>query len=209
MKKHILLTLLILVMFACHENLVDKTQEFSKKTGDEISRSEAERWISRFSNLQVGSRLQDFTYSISSENLDIMLLTENLTGIAFHHSYDEQGFHHILAIPLDNTLSLWQPTKNVFDATTNEEISLNVAERWAKNYNEKHPNDIAYHRFGSDIFSEIKQLSYFKSFDIEAGINDSEQPQLILVVRNQSTNGRIKIDQISYFDKSDPVNTNP
>lgn len=209
MRKQILTSLLCLSILACQENIVDrKNQVFTKATGDEITQSDAERWINRYSNLQATARLQGSgaAYNIDANQLDAMLETDDLEGIAFHHGTDEQGEHHVIAIPLDKTLALWNPGKYIVDANTNERISMEVGKKWASNYKEQNAGGIWYHRFGSDIFSEIKSIPSFQKFDLQPAINDENIPQLVLVVGNdsQGSTGRVKFSDFSYFDKSNP-----
>ncbi len=207
MKTQILTSLVVLLLFfACQEHIVNKPKEkFSEATGEEIPKSDAERWIDRYSKLQSVARIQSSSYNINAEQLDAMLQTDNLIGIAFHHATDDQGDHHVLAIPLDNT-PLWNADKYIVDANTNQKVKVEEGEKWARNYSEHNPGAIWYHRFGSDIFDDIKSISYFKSFDIEPAMNDELVPQLVLVIKNQNAelNGRVNSFAGVYYDKSNP-----
>jgi hypothetical protein len=207
MKNQILASLVFLVFFACHEQNDDTNKySFSKATGDEITQSEAERWIGRYSGILASTRVQGSGagYKINAQQLNAMLNTQDLVGIAFHHGKDDNGLHHVIAVPLDNTLALWKEGKHVVDANTNESISVQVGEKWSKKYSDEHPNEILYHRFGSDIFSDIKALEYFNEFSIQPALNDEMEPQLVLVVKNETvSNGRTQTAE-NYYDKSNP-----
>jgi len=200
--KHVLVVTamyFVLTLLSCQETKEDLKSQLSerihyKSIGMEIPFETGMEWIeyykaeSRKDNSDQG-RLGLFTpYSIPDSQIQsAMESVGDLTGIAFHYGLDDLGRQHILAIPVDETLSLWSPIPGriFIDANTGEEISQGEAYQWAQRYKSAHPNDIWFHFFGQNIFEEICALPFFNSIEIEPAINILDlTPQLLLIIWN-------------------------
>ena len=173
---------------------------FHAGVGEPIPVSTATRWIEQYDKQLEGSRNAQ-TYVVTKPNLEaIMQSTADLIGFTFHHALDHLGEHHILIIPIDNTLSLWTSSSQriALDANTNTEIDIDVAHDWTDRYAAANPGGIRYHFFGADIFSQIVQSPEFR---IEEAINDEQVPQLLLIVpggSESSGTGRINSEDEVY-----------
>lgn len=206
MKTKILTAVvLLMVFFACQEQAVEKkVSGFDQTTGDQITESEAERWITRFSKVQAASRIQSSGLNISAEQLSEIMKTENLVGVEFYHGLDEQGDRHVIAVPMDGSES-WDG-KYIVDANTNQKISADLGQKWSSEYKSKNPGQIFCHQFGSEIINEITSLSFFNDIELQHALNDDLVPQLILCVKDESqTSGRTTAGTTTvYYDKSNP-----
>jgi hypothetical protein len=196
---------LLFVLAGCQHDKIETQKTvpvFNKDTGNEIPFEDAQRWMQHFRN--TNARVEGTTPSLTAAHLRNLLQISNCMGIAFHYAIDDNGNQHILAIPLDQTLGLFEKDKYIVDATSNTVVTRETAELWAKRYQKTNPNGIWYHRFGINILNEIKSLANFQQFDIEQGLNDKNEKQLILIVWDYgTTNGRTMGKPKSY-DMSNP-----
>jgi hypothetical protein len=107
-------------------------------------------------------------------------------------------------------MSLWSSslTRVIIDANTGGTISQGVAQTWAQNFINAHPNEIRYHFFGRNIFDEITSLAFFNDLDIEPAINDQDQSQQLLLIVWKSLLGgilgRTNTQQGRVYDASNP-----
>jgi hypothetical protein len=193
------------------ENNALPDASFHKSIGTEIPLETGLRWIDAYNNKQqAGGRVKTTLYTISSSQLGT--LTTSLTGligVAFHHAIDDAGEHHFIVIPVDLTLSLWNPlfSRPYIDANTNTEIDRSVARQWTNNYKNAHPNGIWFHFFGSLIFQEISLIPYFTNLQIVQAINDQDlSPQLLLIVEDETEDagGRLNTSSTKVYDMSSP-----
>jgi hypothetical protein len=161
-----------------------------KKVGTEIPLETAERWIAAYKekteNTQGRGLLSQ--YALSSAQLQsAMQSVPTFVGAAFHHGIDDNGIHHFIFIPIDATLRLWSDytSQMYIDANTGNAISRETAKAWAGRYGQQNSGGIQFHFFGSEVFDEIEQISYFDEIDIEPALNDINlTPQLLLIVTN-------------------------
>lgn len=183
-----------------------------KKIGMQISYETGARWIEAYNqknNIQGRSTLSPYT--ISAGQLQGAVASVNsLVGIAFHHAIDDNGEHHFIVIPVDESLHVWSniPGRAYIDANTDTEITREVARSWAQNYEEAHAGEIWFHFFGSNIFDEIFDVSYFSTLNIVPALNTSNlTPQLLLMIINEqlSITGRTAdADDPLVYDASSP-----
>lgn len=186
---------------------------FYKNIGTQIPVETGMQWIDAYNerNNSQGKDMSILTpYTISDQQLQALTQSvSNLVGIAFHHATDDDGRHHFIAIPIDETLSVWSsPSQQrlYIDTNTDTQISKAVAQSWANNYIAAHPNDIWFHFFGSNIFDEIFTISYFNTLNVTPALNILNlTPQLLLVIMNEDLlGGRTTDDEKTIYDASSP-----
>lgn len=188
-----------------------------KKIGMQISYETGVRWIETYNqknNIQednISGRRVLSPYAISAGQLQAAIASVNsLVGVAFHHAVDDNGEHHFIVIPVDESLHVWTdiPGRAYIDANTNTEITREVARGWAQNYEEAHAGEIWFHFFGSNIFDEIFAVSYFSTLNIVPALKTSDlTPQLLLMIINEqlSITGRTAdADDPLVYDASSP-----
>lgn len=183
-----------------------------KKIGMEIPLETGIQWMEAFQQkYNPQGRLLYPDYSISGSRLETALTSiNNLTGVAFHHATDDLGQHHFIVIPVDASLSLWTDIEGrlYIDANTNTIITREVAQTWSQRYEQANPEQIWFHFFGSNIFSEILQIPYFDNLEIEPAINILNlTPQLLLIVGQEdllNIGGRYKTEDTKVYDASSP-----
>lgn len=216
MKTYVLIVTLFmgLAFLACQDAKVDvqhieKDLTYYKSVGEEIPFQTGLDWINfyRQSNSGRTDLLNDL--SIADGQLNTMLgSVDNLAGVAFHYGYDADGSKTVIAIPINEALSLWSdiPGRVYLDASTGAEISRADAQAAAQRYRDAHPNRIWFHFFGADVFSEISGLPFFNSIEVEQAVNILDlTPQLLLVVWNESLpSGRTTGELGTIYDASNP-----
>jgi hypothetical protein len=157
-----------------------------KTVGMKIPTEAAVSWIEAYNERNAGARLDGVLYSINNSDMENLLSSvDDLVGVAFQYGIDENGEKHVIAIPVDETLSLWTPVSGriYIDANTSTEISRSTAHSWAMNFQTANPSSIWFHYFGANIFDEIISLSDFVSLDIVPALNVLNlTPQLLLIV---------------------------
>jgi hypothetical protein len=161
---------------------------FYKNVGKQIPFETGMRWIDVYQNKKIAQgRLLGPDYAISAVQFNQLLNSvENLVGVAFHYAVDGSGQTHIIAIPIDESLSLWSdiPGRILVDANNGSVISKSVAQQWVESYESANTDAVRYHFFGSNIFDEINALDFFTQMEIEPAINDADQsPQMLLVIK--------------------------
>lgn len=176
----------------CQETKEDFTKPVSeadvyRTIGEEIPFETGMDWIAAYQKTCSEGRKKLLTpYSITDSQMTALMRSmEQLVGVAFHYGIDEEGTKHIIAIPVDESLRLWEsiPGRILVDTNTGAEISQSVALTWAENYREANPSGIWLHFFGANILDNMLALPYFDSVEIEPAINILNlKPQLLLVV---------------------------
>jgi hypothetical protein len=217
MRKLYALAAVILTVsiLSCQDSKEDRSTpdiEFQKSIGMQIPVETGMRWIDTYNKKNnISGRDNTSPYSISASQLNAMRLSVLLpVGIAFHHAYDNDGNHHIIAIPVDLSMTLWSGLlpRTYVDANTNTQISRSTAMEWTQNYVDAHPGEIWFHFFGNNIFDEITSLSFFNDIEIEPAINDENlTPQLLLIVAEESEEsevGRTQQSSMAVYDASSP-----
>jgi hypothetical protein len=147
--------------------------------------------------------------SLTDDNLeDLMECIPNIVGFAFHYATDGYGVTHVLVIPIDESLSVWEeePGRIIIDARTNAPISQTTAQAWAQTYKNAHPTGVWFHYFGINIFNEISEIPFFSDMDIQPALNDLLAPQMLLLVWINPLNllGRTKDTACRVYDASNP-----
>jgi hypothetical protein len=147
--------------------------------------------------------------SLTDDNLeDLMECIPDIVGFAFHYATDGLGVTHVLVIPIDESLSVWEeePGRIIIDARTNAPISQATAQMWAETYKAAHPTGIWFHYFGINIFNEISGIPFFSDMDIQPALNDLLAPQMLLLVwiNPLSILGRKKDASHMIYDASNP-----
>lgn len=194
MKRTIvcLFTGMSVFFLGCHETKEDAKEPLSEKDtyrhiGEEIPFETGMDWIEYYES-QGSEEGRLTTYMLTDDNmLNLLASAEDLVGVAFHYGIDDSGVNHIIAIPVDESLSLWDsiPGRIFLDANTNSAISQDVAARWAENYKQSKPQGIWFHFFGSSIFQDMCALPYFNDVVIARAVSlINWKPQLLLVVYN-------------------------
>jgi|GEM_PF-2769454 len=205
---------IVLSFFACQDTGEDAGNTpydlaFYKSIGKEIPFDLGMRWLQAYEDRNADGRVQTAVFAIPELQLNTLLQsTPNLTGVAFHYGIDMLGITHIIAIPVDESLSIWStiPGRVFIDTNTGLAISQSTANAWAQSYKAAYPSDIWFHYFGKNIFDEITSLSFLQSLDVSPAYNDTEQtPELLLIVWDNSVTGvlgRKKNANASVYDAS-------
>jgi hypothetical protein len=179
-----------------------------KTVGMKIPAEAAVSWIEAHNERNASARLDGLLYSVNSAELQLLLSSvDELVGVAFQYGLDENGVKHIIAIPVDQSLTLWSSISGrvYIDANTSTEISQSTAHAWALNYQTANPTAIWFHYFGGNIFDEIVSVSDFVGLNIVPALNILNlTPQLLLIVGNtESILGRVGTET-SVYDASYP-----
>jgi hypothetical protein len=179
-----------------------------KTVGMKIPTEAAVSWIEAYNERNTTARLDGLLYSVNSVEMQALLSSvDDLVGVALQYGLDENGVKHVIAIPVDQTLSLWTPISGriYIDANTSTEISQSTAHAWALDYQTAHPTSIWFHYFGRNIFDEIVSLPDFVSVDIVPALNVLNlTPQLLLIVGStENILGRTNTET-SVYDASYP-----
>lgn len=205
--------LFVLFFWSCNEpidNLQTKEQNkvLDKNIGEQIPLDVAVRWMLSYNrNTDMYSkRVKEFRYNVKSTQLNTILSSVPLLGLAFHHAIDDNGEHHILLLAINEQKELWSAENNriCIDANTSTIISESTAKAWTQNYKNIHAEGIWYHFFGQRVFNEIKSLTWFKEFNIKPALNDEGIPQLLVVITKNDANGKSKAETTIVYDKTDP-----
>ena len=179
-----------------------------KTVGMKIPAEAAVSWIEAHNERNKSARLDGLLYSVNAAELQLLISSvDELVGVAFQYGLDENGVKHIIAIPVDQSLTLWAPISGriYIDANTSTEISQSTAHAWALNYQSANPTEIWFHYFGGNIFDEIVSVSDFVGLNIVPALNILNlTPQLLLIVGNtESILGRVGTET-SVYDASYP-----
>lgn len=186
------------MLFGCQDLREDARNtpldlSFYKNVGKEIPFELGMRWRAAYERKYALARTQTTGFSIPALQLTTLLQsTPNLTGVAFHYGTDLLGGTHVIAIPVDESLSLWSviPGRVYTDANSGLSISQSTAQAWAQRYKNAHPSSIWFHYFGKTIFDEITSLSFLQALDVAPAYNDTEQTdELLLIVLDNSLTG--------------------
>ncbi|HET9056238.1 MAG TPA: hypothetical protein VFN30_05250 [Chitinophagaceae bacterium] len=151
---------------------------FSTKVGAVISSETANRWLSHTSN--TGARLEN--YLLTPQNITAVLQAKGSLGVALHHTQDENGAYHLLAITIVSGNALWD-SPLIIDTHSGEVVNSFTAKTWADNYIQANaPGSIRYHFFGLHVFEDIQKTESYKRVEIQPALNDGGKPQLLLMV---------------------------
>jgi hypothetical protein len=202
MKRMSAFLCLIVLLSSCHESreVAKVPVKFKKSIGQQIPLNVARDWVNHYKN-KFNAGKERSHYSISSENLSSLLGThDNKVGVTLHHGLDDQQQHHILILPVFDNAELWSASQAV-DANSNTLISTHVASHWASSYSAKHTNEIWFHFFGIDVFTEIRSNPAFNYVSITEGLNENGR-QLLLFVHNTKNvnNGKVNEDNVTVYD---------
>lgn len=194
------------------ETLSDSVPESAslKMVGERIPVETGMQWIDFYKKKnEKEGRIGLSPFHISDGQMETMLQSvDHLVGVAFHYGKDESGATHIIAVPIDETLTVWSdiPGRIYVDANSGEAIDKAVAQAWADTYKAANPNGIWFHFFGANIFDDMTSLSFFNSVEIQQAINILNlSPQLLLIVWNDlSILGRSQDADPVIYDASNP-----
>lgn len=199
----------------CQETKEDLKNPVSEKDiyrtiGEQIPYETGMEWIAYYQNQKSADGRTEVLsgYSISDDHIRTMTQARSgLVGIAFHYATDQTGGTHVLVIPVDESMSLWEsrPGKIIVDANTGNEIAQETASAWAQTYKNANPSAVWFHFFGKNIFDEMCALPFFNSIDIEPAINILNlTPQMLLVIWNDgvSSLGRTQDSPATVYDAS-------
>lgn len=216
MKSLIVAISLSVCLLACQDSKEElkspasNKQDFYKNVGEKIPMETAMEWIELYKKTRnsAGRVEEEPAFIIAASEMDAMLKSvDGLTGVAFHYALDDAGALHIIIIPLDGTLQVWPGVSGryLIDANTGSKIAEGAASAWSENYKKANPDGIWYHFFGSNIFDDMKTLSYYQDVDIERATNTTElTPELLLIVWNQLWTGRTTAEEGTTYDASNP-----
>jgi hypothetical protein len=181
-----------------------------KNVGHQIPLQVGIRWMDTYNvKSSSGGRIAG-TYSIDKDILETSRgSVPNFIGVAFHYGIDGAGVKHIIAIPVNESMSLWNPISGriYVDANENAPVTQDVAYTWAQAYKAQNPNAIWFHYFGKNVFDEMTGISYFQNMEIIPATNDLDlTPQLLLVIEdpNLSNGGRTFSETTTVYDASYP-----
>jgi hypothetical protein len=217
---HFSIVFLAMSLFACQDAKDDVRKNISdlayyRNIGKQIPNEQGQRWLELYrskNNMNTSGRIDLLGYSLSKENLaDMSNSVAGFTGVAFHHAKDYFGQHHFLAIPIGESLQVWDGSagKIIIDTNTDTQISGSTARLWAANYEASHPNDYWFHYFGRNVFDEMNLLTFFDAMQIEPALSDLDlSPQLLLIVSDLDLGllglslGRTKTEETVVYDVS-------
>lgn len=219
--KRSIVAIVVCVAFACQEVKEDFKTSMSeidsyKRIGQEIPFETGMEWIEYYrlteyhkkKNAGNAKLESESSYNVLASALTALLQsTPNLIGIAFHYGLDNIGEKHIILIPIDGTFSVWSSSapRIFIDANTGNSISQVQAYMWTQKYQNAHPNEVFFHFFGSNIFTDITTIPFFNSFDIQPAINVLDlTPQLLLIIWNEDllSTGRTSGEYAIVYDAS-------
>jgi hypothetical protein len=216
MKFAIIAISLCFSLLACQDSKEElkspgsNKEDFYKNIGEKIPMETAMEWIELFKKTRnaTGRVEEEPAFIVSASEMDAMLKSvAGLTGVAFHYALDDAGSLHIIVIPVDATLQVWPGVSEryLIDANTGSKISEGAAFAWSENYKKANPDGIWYHFFGSNVFDDMKNLSYYQDVDIERATNTTGlTPELLLIIWNHLSTGRTTADDGTTFDASNP-----
>ncbi|MBD0254319.1 MAG: hypothetical protein ICV83_01265 [Cytophagales bacterium] len=72
-----------------------------------------------------------------------------------------------------------------------EQIPLNQAARWTRNYREKHPGETKAHFFGRNLVQKILDQEGCMGIRLFYALDDDSQKQLIMVGANAEANNQV------------------
>lgn len=188
------------------KNIADLS--FYRNIGKQIPTQTGYRWMDVYrTKLNLAGREKPSGYALSKDNLaEIFSSVDQLVGVAFQHALDEAGEHHILIVPIDETLQIWSHNKTVIDSNTDGVVSYEDARQWAKNYQTAYPDVIWYHFFGKHVFDEMSTIPFFEYIQIEPAISDVNfTPQVLLIVNDLNSDvssGRSEWAEAVVYDMS-------
>ncbi len=207
-------------LLACQDAKDDVRKNISDlayygNVGRQIPNEQGQRWLELYrskNSITSNGRIDLLGYSLSEENLaDMSNSVSGFTGVAFHHATDNFGEHHILAIPIGESLHVWDAGKIIIDTNSDLPVSESTARAWAANYEASHPADISFHFFGSNIFDQMNMLSFFDVMQLEPALSDLDlSPQLLLIVSDTDfalsglSLGRTNNNETVVYDASSP-----
>ena len=209
----VMVTGLALAITACQEAREDTASplaesEWHKTIGEEIPYETGMNWVFRYRKSKSGQgRTESAGFQLPVAQLDSLLESaDDLTGVAFHYGLDESGTQHILAIPVNSSLSLWTSgsPRIIIDANTGQQISQEQAFAWSRNFEVAYPSEIWFHFFGKEIFDEMKTLPFMQALDLEPALDDNNDPQLLLIIWNNEAlaGGRTQYTLAKVYDAS-------
>ncbi len=214
MRIGLLLSLIAVgLVFSCQEprEVADHTPDLRtyQNVGTKIPTETGARWLEAFNTkYNNGARPRRLIYSVSGSLLSQSLSIPELTGVAFHYGLDENGVKHIIVIPVDSKLRLWNFVEGriYVDANSDTIIPKSTAEEWTERFRSQNPNGIWFHYFGRNIFDEILTFPNLTSVYIAPAINDLDlSPQLLLIVGlDFNLLGRTDSEQGGVYDASYP-----
>jgi hypothetical protein len=218
MKKLLYFSVALFAMslLACQDgkdeakNITDLS--YYRNIGKKIPTETGYRWMDVYrSKNGLGSREKPSGFAVSKENLALVSSSvENLIGIAFQHATDETGAHHLLIIPVDESLKIWtsSDSKTIIDTNTDAAIDGSTAREWATNFQAANPEEIWFHFFGKHVFDEMSTISFFEYIQVEPAISDvNYTPQILLIINNLaevSSGGRGEMEEAIVYDASSP-----
>lgn len=188
------------------KNIADLS--YYRNIGKQIPTQTGYRWMDVYrAENHLAGREKPSGYALSKENLaSLSGSVENLIGIVFHHATDDAGTHHFLLIPIDESLQIWSPDKQIIDANTDAAISYEEARQWSKNYQASNDGGILYHFFGKGVFDDLSAIPFFEYIQIEPAISDVNfTAQVLLIVNDLSvdvSSGRSEYLEAVIYDMS-------
>lgn len=193
--RSVVAILLALTIASCQETKEEVTTPLSEKDlykeiGEEIPYDVGMEWIEFYkrNRYQQGRTEVLPSYSFSAVQFEASLASAtDLVGVAFHHGIDDLGVHHIIAIPIDESMSLWSANSGriLLDANSGTTVARETAMVWAQNYKDANPNATWFHFFGAGVFNHMQALPFFDRVIIQPAINVLNlTPQLLLIVMN-------------------------
>lgn len=224
MKNSVCFSILVLAtsLLSCQDAKEDVRKNISdlayyRNIGKQIPTEQGQRWLELYhsKNNSIGNgRIDLLGYSLSKENLaDMSNSVSGFTGVAFHHATDYFGNHHFLAIPIGESLQVWEAPagKVIIDTNTDIPISGSTARIWAANYEASHPDDYWFHYFGKNVFDQMNLLTFFDAMLIAPALSDIDlSPQLLLIVSELDLGlsglslGRTNSNETVVYDCSTP-----
>ncbi|HET9055301.1 MAG TPA: hypothetical protein VFN30_00495 [Chitinophagaceae bacterium] len=151
---------------------------FSTKVGAVISSETARRWLGY--TYTTGAKLEN--HLLTPQNITAILQAKGSLGVALHHTQDDNGAYHLLAITIVSGNALWD-SPLIIDTHSGQTVNSLTAKTWADNYIQASaPGSIRYHFFGLHVFEDIQKIETYKRVEIQPALNDGGKPQLLLMV---------------------------
>ena len=169
---------------------------FDGTEGGAISLDVATRWISNYTNQNLGKVTAHF---FGRKALEKMLNANGSMGVRFYYSVDDKGYSAVFATGADNkgndfvsnykargknssaVLGVTASLITTFSSTDADSTTTEVTSKWKSNYNAINPNGVQAHFFGFEIIRQILSATGCTGIRCYFALNDSGVQQLLLI----------------------------
>lgn len=169
---------------------------FDGTEGGAISLDVATRWISNYTNQNLGKLTAHF---FGRKALEKMLDTKGSMGIRFYYSVDDKGYSAVFATGADDkgndfisnykargknspaVLDVAASLVTTFSSTDADSTTTDITNKWKSNYTAINPDGVQAHFFGFEIIRQILSATGCTGIRCYYALNDSGVQQLLLI----------------------------